>query len=646
MTEPTLILNGIRAGTGDYITPPLPINAIARLAQGQPITTAERAECRRRMEQNQFSHFGVRAGIDTRLLRQTGWAAVFPQVAPNSAADRRQRAILEALQPLLQLRRTQASADHEPFFRLVTGPDGLRPGESKGEFLARFGTGAGPADPRKFPYYVLLVGNPAEIPFRVQQQLDVQYAVGRLDFNEIEDFARYAQSVVASEQPEFGLPKSAAFWGVANPSDRATAMSSEYLIAPLSQQFLGQTAWDVRVLTGNQATHAALADLLHGDNAPALVFTASHGVGFDPGDKRQMAHQGALLCQDWPGPGSGELVKDWYFSGEDVGNDANLLGRITFHFACYGGGTPNMDEFWRMAYDKPQVIAPAPFVAALPKKLLSHPRGGALATIAHTDRAWGYSFLSPGVKPDAKNPQTVVFESVLEQLAAGFPVGAAVDFLNERYAEIACDLASRLDDIDNGKQIDAYDLANLWTANNDARGYGILGDPAVRLKISDRPTTTRTNLPPITITQRQPTESLPDAFGEDETEMNTRLDTTGKQLDYGLFSSKDGDDPSAFRQLVQKAAEVLSAAVANATTLTVRTYTTADFGVTPDGVPENAQLRAMTRIALDGDTDVYVPTRNGEIEEPLWNVHQETVKVAQAHRTELLRSAVALFKGE
>ena len=71
----------------------------------------------------------------------------------------------------------------------------------------------GPADPKKVPYYLLLVGSPSDIPYGSKSQLDVQYAVGRIHFDSLDEYASYAQSVVASESESVNCPGRQPFLG-------------------------------------------------------------------------------------------------------------------------------------------------------------------------------------------------------------------------------------------------------------------------------------------------------------------------------------------------------------------------------------------------------------------------------------------------
>jgi hypothetical protein len=221
-----------------------------------------------------------------------------------------------------------------------------------------------------------------------------------------------------------------------------------------------------------------------GAETPALLFTASHGVAFPKDHPRQFPHQGALLCQNWPGPlkWKGELnPEEHYFAADDIGDDANVKGLIAFHFACFGAGTPKLNNFSRRDNSGETELASRSFMARLPQRLLSQ---GALAVIGHVDRALSRSFFSTRA-----GKQLAVFESAFESLVAGKPLGFAFEYFNQKYAELSSDLQTVLEEIDNGKAVDENTLADLWTSSNDARNYTIIGDPAVRLAVGSHATT-------------------------------------------------------------------------------------------------------------------------------------------------------------
>lgn len=154
---------------------------------------------------------------------------------------------------------------------------------------------------------------------------------------------------------------------------------------------------------------------------------------------------------------------------------------ITFHFACYGAGMPSHDRFIHKPGTPPPVIADSPFIAALPKALLAHPQGGALACIGHVERAWGYSISTPKA-----GPQLLPFQNAIGRLLTGQPVGYAMKDFYERYAALSTTLTNLLERLDfNQDATSDRELATTWIERNDAEGYIILGDPAAHLRVND-----------------------------------------------------------------------------------------------------------------------------------------------------------------
>lgn len=462
-----LAINGINGATGETYGKPVSPAALGAAVLSE-FHEPELAQALRGRAAAAVRHFAVRANVDATSLSEAGWGAIFPYNCPA--------AVIDNLKPLLELRRSQAGDR----FRTYTGINGYRPGDSVLRFLARQGMGPGQANPDKVPYYLLLVGGPEQIPLSFQYRLDVDYAVGRLAFEQADEYARYAESIAEQERAAAPQERKAVLFSVANPGDEATNRSDAEMMDPLGTRAEKWTnGWTASLVRPAQATRRHLGETFHGPQAPRIFFSASHGVGFPAGDPLQERRQGAILCEDWPGPfqHKGPLPQDWYFSGEDLDAAANVKGTVAFLFACYGGGTPACDYFPETAWVSERRIAPRDFIAHLPCRMLSHERGSARAVVAHVERVWTYSFSWPKA-----GPQIEIFEDMLRLLTAGAPLGFAMEAFGQKYASLNTDISDIINLLrdDPTLEPDPQELGRLWTARNDARSFVILGDPAVR----------------------------------------------------------------------------------------------------------------------------------------------------------------------
>ncbi len=485
-------VNGLNASTGHYLDESWTADEIVEQVQqvGQlPDKVYNDHQSKVKAQDPQVSKtWAVPPGYDEDKLDSVGWCVVFPEKGDPEVRKR--------LTKLLDRRRQQAGALYSEYGG-ERGSDfgkavGYQAGETWDQFRARYRVQLGLAQPREMPYYVLLVGSPQEIPFNFQYEIDVHRAVGRIHFDTPQEYACYAESVVAAEDGKVSLPRQTVFFGTHNSNDRNTELSAKHLVTPLISTNLRQpnyqdlmNTWNLQQVLPAEATKPKLRSLIGGTETPALLFSATHGAGFLASDaNRQRTRQGALVCQEWPGPRDwGQALPDDFFvSACDIGSDASVWGLIAVFFACFSAGTPRRSDFIHRQNRDPRerdVVAEQASVSPLAQRLLAHPNGGALAVIGHVERAWPTSFVD---QFSDNSPSVGAFEILLASLMQDHRLGYAMEAFNLRYAEISTKLSLYLWNVDNKREtLNPERVAGMWTTNNDARNYVVIGDPAVKL---------------------------------------------------------------------------------------------------------------------------------------------------------------------
>jgi hypothetical protein len=100
---------------------------------------------------------------------------------------------------------------------------------------------------------------------------------------------------------------------------------------------------------------------------------------------------------------------------------------------------------------------------------------------------------------------------------------------------------------------------------------------------------------------------------------------------------------ATLKNFMDKLGDYLSKALDDASSLEISTYVASDMDTVQyeAGKFSGAQLRAVTRISIDGDTLVCVPEKDGETDTAVWDIHLEMVRAAQANRAELMRTIVS-----
>ncbi|MEO7274090.1 MAG: hypothetical protein ABIX28_08410 [Vicinamibacterales bacterium] len=396
---------------------------------------------------------------DPSNLAETGWGIVLPAGESSETVG-----VLQALEPLLARRREQAGDR----FRVLE----YRRGEDAHSFLARYGEQLGAPSLIDVPGYLLLIGAPSHIPFDVQVMLCLYYAVGRLAFDSVEEYASYAAATAQHEDaPERPRHRVVAFApGAASnpPLDGADACVAESVSRVPRKGPAPQT----ELVVGPSATRHGLLEALAGGPSD-LLFTVTHTLVYPPGHPRQRDRQGSLLCA--PSGSDADTMDDRVLAAADLSDDVDLRGMISVHAGSFCAGTGQVDSLAVQAFKEQHLLAPEALVGPLPRRLLGRARP-VLAVIGQIDRLalWG-----PVEQRWTK--LTPLLQDLHIRLIRRNRVGHALSGAAVAWASLSAQLAEALSRISPSRPADEAGIAATWAHKETVRSVVLIGDPAVRL---------------------------------------------------------------------------------------------------------------------------------------------------------------------
>ncbi len=411
--------------------------------------------------------------IDVGNVASAGWTFLV------NRDDPRREQIVAALAPLAEQRKMSDPA--KPLLYVTCDPIDWGTWLADSYFALRL-------QAKRAPRYVLIVGGPDQVPFGLQSLLDTVANVGRIDLPTVDQLACYVAKLLRLELAADPVVSREAvvFAPDGGPND-PTHFSRQYMAEPIADLMANDLKLSTTKILGDQATKGALVSALN-DRKPALVYTASHGLGAvnEPFDV-QTRYNGSICCQS-----QGALTLDGLFGAEDVPPDDKpfLEGAVFFQFACYGYGTPAVSEYahWLDQPGKETRNADHDFVAALPKRLLAHPKGP-IAFIGHLDTAFLHGFADAGAPEILTRWHNRIepFVSAVRMLLGVQAAGLAMQSMNERYNSLNSILANVYDRIQQGKmqwtETSQANFLDTWITRGDAKNYMVFGDPGVALRL-------------------------------------------------------------------------------------------------------------------------------------------------------------------
>jgi len=458
--------------TGNPLFKPMDEDAVVKTLVSAMERNAETLQSLTRITSETTSFKGEveRATLDPGNPRAVGWTFLV------NGSDPKRNEITAILEPLAK-RRGMANPK-EPL---------LYNGESSDEWFDWLHDSyfALELEGEQAPQYVMIVGGPDQVPFLFQSILDTVAKVGRIDFDTLDDLKHYVDKLIRVETTtEPVVRREAILFAPDGGLPDPTYFSREYMVKPLTEHIRKELGFNTHAIIGDEATKMNLLGAV-GVRNPALVYTASHGLGaMRESLEFQKRYNGAICCQH-----TGPLKLDSLFSADDIPLDQPFLeGSVFFQFACFGYGTPAVSDYTHWLEEIPEQYTERDFVAALPKRLLAHPRGP-IAFIGHLDTAFLHGFVdveAPHIL-DRWHTRIFPFVKAVTQLLQVQPSGLAMDDMNAKYSVCNAVITMTYDRQRRGKlkwtSEQKTRFLDKWITRSDAQNYMIFGDPAASLRI-------------------------------------------------------------------------------------------------------------------------------------------------------------------
>jgi hypothetical protein len=337
----------------------------------------------------------------------------------------------------------------------------------KGFEIAQSGIGAG-----ALPQYLLILGGPEKIPWRIQFQLNSRRFVGRLPLEgaDLDNYIRHLLSGWKDNCIDVNTP---VVWSTDYGYPDITELMRKVVAQPLHAKYAGNSRilQKAALFEAESATRANLSHAL--TRSPGLIVTTSHGLVAPLDKPDQMPAQiGALVDQNRTALDSEQLLAGW-----------QPKGAIWYAHACCSAGTDGARRYQDLVKGNSDLALTfaaltncGPAVAPLPVRLLKAEKP-ARAFIGHVEPTFDCTLRNSDTGELFTKP---IIDALYTQLLQQNPVGYAMQFLLGALASVNAAYLSLKSDFQPGDDAYARRL-NYSLRGSDLAGTVLLGDPTAVL---------------------------------------------------------------------------------------------------------------------------------------------------------------------